>query len=392
MMTSKERMLCALDGGRPDRLPVTTHHLMDYFLKGQMGGASSREFFDRFGLDAIHWVVAHRPDESAGEYFDPLQGVPGFLEARRISSDQWQVFPEDISGQEWPTTRFRFVTPKGELSMVVQSNQYTGWVSEHLIKEKSDIDLIGEFVTAPCCDVEAVNIEAEAFGQRGLVRSHVCCFDVFGQPGTWQDAACLVGIERLIMETFDDPEWVHQLLGILQRRKLAYVRSMKGAAFDVIEFGGGDASSTVISPGIFDEFVAPYDAPVIAAAHEAGQRIVYHTCGGMMPILERVAAMGPNAMETFTPSGMGGDADLAEAKRRIGGKVCMIGGFDQYHFFTGCTPEDTRSEVRRCFEAAGRDGGFILSPSDHFFDADLELLHAFADEGRQCSYNTCSSS
>jgi uroporphyrinogen-III decarboxylase len=112
----------------------------------------------------------------------------------------------------------------------------------------------------------------------------------------------------------------------------------------------------------------------------------------MMPILERIAAMGPDAMETFTPSGMGGDADLAEAKRRIGGRVCMIGGLDQHHFFTGCTPEETRSEVRRCFEAAGRDGGFILSPSDHFFDADLELLHAFADEGRQCSYNTYSSS
>ena len=57
---------------------------------------------------------------------------------------------------------------------------------------------------------------------------------------------------------------------------------------------------------------------------------------------------------------MGGDADLAEAKRRIGDKVCMIGGFDQFHFFTGCTPEETRAEVRRCFAAAGGGGGFIL--------------------------------
>ena len=44
--------------------------------------------------------------------------------------------------------------------------------------------------------------------------------------------------------------------------------------------------------------------------------------------------MGPDAMETFTPPDMGGDVDLAEAKRRIGDKVCMIGGFDQFHFFT----------------------------------------------------------
>jgi uroporphyrinogen-III decarboxylase len=77
---------------------------------------------------------------------------------------------------------------------------------------------------------------------------------------------------------------------------------------------------------------------------------------------------------------------LSEAKKRIGEKVCMIGGFDQFHFFTGCSEEDTRKEVRRCFEAAGAGGGFILSPSDHFFEADLRLIKAFAEEAHQCIY------
>ena len=188
------------------------------------------------------------------------------------------------------------------------------------------------------------------------------------------------------MATYDDPKWVHELLGILQRRKLAWVRSLKGAAYDLVEFGGGDASSTVISPSIFDEFVAPYDAPVIAAAHEAGQRIVYHTCGGMMPFLERIAEMKPDAMETFTPAAMGGDTRLAEARRRVGEGMCMIGGFDQFHFFVGCTPEQTRAEVRRCFEEAGQGGRLMLSPSDHFFEADPKLLDAYADEATKCGY------
>lgn len=385
-MTSRERLLCALDRRLPDRLPVTTHHLMDSYLKTCCEGADSRGFFDRFGMDAVHWVVAHRPDESVGERTDPVQGKIGFLEARRVVTDQWRVAVEDIPGQEYPTQRYRFITPKGELTLVLQSNEHTAWLTEHLIKEKGDVDLLGEFMPSPKCDVAAVNLEAEAFGERGIIRSHMCCFDVFGQPGCWQDAACLVGIEKLIMETYDDPAWVHELLAILQRRKLDYARSLQGARFDVIELGGGDASSTVISPGIFDEFVAPYDAPVIDAAHAAGQRIAYHTCGGMMPLLERLAAMRPDALETFTPAGMGGDTNLAEAKRRIGDKVCMIGGFDQLHFFTRCTPEQTRAEVRRCFDEAGADGGFILSPSDHFFDADPELVAAFADEARKCLY------
>jgi len=113
---------------------------------------------------------------------------------------------------------------------------------------------------------------------------------------------------------------------------------------------------------------------------------VYHTCGGMMPLLERIADMGPDAMETFTPRAMGGDARMSEAKRRIGSRVCMIGGFDQFHDFVGCPPEQTRHAVRRLFEEAGEGGGYILAPSDHFFEADEALLRAFADEARSCVY------
>jgi uroporphyrinogen-III decarboxylase len=188
------------------------------------------------------------------------------------------------------------------------------------------------------------------------------------------------------MASFEDTAWVHAFLNILKERKKVYIRSMEGARYDLLELGGGDASTTVISPDIFHEFVAPYDAELIETAHLAGQRVVYHTCGGMMPILEDIAAMKPDAMETFTPPAMGGDADLKEAKHRIGDKVCMIGGLDQFHYFTGCSEKETREEVRRCFEAAGEGGGFILAPSDHFFEADLDLLKAFADEALNCSY------
>ncbi len=356
------------------------------------GGMSEDAFFDVCGWDPITYTTPHRPDPTGHEYFDPEQAEPGFLESRRTASDDWRVHCEVVSGRGRPTTCYQFVTPKGTLRMVLASDPFTTWVVEPLIKEKRDIDLIGQYVTAPRCDVEAVNQVADAFAQRGLVRGFICCFDVFGQPGTWQDATCLVGVERLIMETYDDPAWVHELLGILFHRKKAFVESLAGARYDILELGGGGASSTVISPRLFDDFVAPYDRELIALAHRAGQRISYHTCGGMMPILERIAAMEPNAMETFTPPGMGGDADLAEARRRVPRNICMIGGFDQFHFFKGCSADQTRAEVRRCFEAAGRNGAYILCPSDNFFEAEPELVKAFADEAKRCVYPTASSS
>lgn len=386
-MTSRHRLLTALEGGIPDRLPVTTHHIQDYFRDAYMDGKTDVEIFDHFGLDAIHWTAPHRPDPANGEYYDPAQGETGNPRfSRRIASDDWRITAEPLSDPDYETTRYTITTPKGALTMVLQRNQYTAWVSEHLIKEKRDIDLIGAYVTAPKCDVEQVNREAAAFGERGIIRGHIPGFDLYGQPGCWQDAAVLVGIEKLILATFDDPAWVHELLDILYRRKEIYVRSLKGAQYDVLELGGGDASTTIISPKIFRKFVAPYDSKLITLAHEAGQRISYHTCGGMMPILEDIAAMAPDAMETFTPPEMGADVRLAEAKQRIGARVCMIGGFNQVHYLTNCAEEKTRAEVRRCFAEAGPGGGYILCPSDHFFDAEPHLLAAFADEARQCVY------
>jgi len=387
-MTPKQRMLAALERREADRLPVTTHHVMQYYLDKYEGGISGQEFFDRYGLDPITWQVFHKPAPGTGDYYDPSQGEPGFLEARRISSDRWRVEWVDFPSTGRKTRRHRFITPRGALTMVTESNDQTTWVSEYLVKNRRDINLIGEFVTAPWCDVEATNRVAEEYGERGLVRSHVPCFDVFGQPGTWQDACCLYPAEQLILATYDDPAWVHEFLRALHWRKRVYIQSMKGAKIDLVELGGGAASSTVISPKIFDEFVAPYDTELIALAHQSGQRIVYHTCGGMMPFLERIAEMKPDAMETFTPAAMGGDVNLAEAKRRIGDRACIIGGFDQFHFLIDCQPEVTRAAVRECFEAAGRGGGFILSPSDHFFDADPGLVRAYADEGRHCMYAT----
>jgi uroporphyrinogen decarboxylase len=384
-MTPKERFLAALTGNIPDRLPVTTHHLMPSYLEKYLCGISNDGFFDRFALDPILWVNAHQPNESKRNRYDP-DHVPGYLEPRRTVSDQWRVVAQPIPHERYATTRYTFVTPGRSLTTVLQSNEHTAWVVERLIKQKSDIDIIAQYATIPLCDMDEVNRQADAYGNRGLVRGTVACFDVYGQPGCWQDASVLFGIEALIMETYDDPEWVHAFLQILHDRKKVFLESTCGARFDIMELGGGDASTTVISPSLFDAFVAPYDTSLIETAHAAGQRIVYHTCGGMMPILEHLADMKPDAMETFTPEAMGGDTILREAKQRIGSRVCMIGGFDQFHFFTGCSPETTRQAVRECFAAAGEGGGYILSPSDHFFDADSDLLDAFSDEARKCVY------
>jgi hypothetical protein len=349
-----------------------------------LGALGDQEFFDRYGLDAIHWTSPLRP----GSGCRPDPRSDDGLESWSHVSDCWHVERTDVPNADFRTVRYAIVTPRKTLSMVLQHDGRTTWVAERLLKDKLDIDIIAAFAPVPLCDARPVEAARAAIGHRGIVRGAIPGVPLYGQPGCWQDAAVLFGIQDLILATYEDPAWVAALLGVLRDRKLAFARSTAGAPFDLLELGGGDASSTVISPKIFDRFVAPYDAPIVAAGQEAGQRIVYHTCGGMMPLLEGIAGMKPDAMETFAPKEMGGDTRLAEAKARIGARVCMIGGFDQFHYFTGCTPGETRRAVREAFEQAGRGGGFILAPSDHFFAAEDALLRAFAEEARACRYDS----
>ena len=113
----------------------------------------------------------------------------------------------------------------------------------------------------------------------------------------------------------------------------------KGTPADMVETGGGAGSNTVISPALFREFCLPYDQQQHAAMHEAGVKIVYHLCGGVMQMLDLVTHNGADGLETMTPPAMGGDCDLREASRRVGDKLFFIGGFDQNAGFENGTPE-----------------------------------------------------
>jgi uroporphyrinogen-III decarboxylase len=154
----------------------------------------------------------------------------------------------------------------------------------------------------------------------------------------------------------------------------------------MVEIGGGAGSSTVISPDLFRQFCLPYDQQQIVALHEVGLKVVYHLCGGLMPMLELVVETGADGLETMTPPAMGGDCDLAEASRRVGDRLFFIGGFDQNAGFEHGTPQNARQQVFDCFAATKDHAGYIIAPSDHFFHGDPACLQAFADAAKECRY------
>ncbi len=368
-MTARERMLCALQGGKPDRLPATIHQWQPYHLRQYMGGASALQAFIACGLDA-----------SISEF--PL------IEPE---SADWRVectvTHSMVHGEAQTHRHTTIQTPGGTLTTASSANAITAWVTEHLIKQPEDIALLARYRPIPALDREAVVRARAELGEHGILRGFVWGM----QGGCWQDACELYGTEALILATFDDPDWVHALLSALLEQKLRFVeRSLPGLPFDLIETGGGAGSNTVISPALHEEFCLPYDRKLHDAVHAAGFPVVYHTCGGMTKLTGLIPQNGCQVSETLSPAGVGGDiAGEASARKlfaELHGQVALIGGMDQFNILEQGTPAQVEAEVLRLFDWFGREGGYILSASDHFFHAPPENLRAMAEAARRCTY------
>ncbi len=365
-MTGRERFLTALKNGKPDRLPCQVHNWMWYYLHTYLKGMDAYQAYEAVGMDPViyefpilkfddkdlkNWVYEYK---SLGKNAD---GVESFIQI--------------------------YHTPKGDLTVRGASNQFTSWETEHLVKTEKDFELFREYYPVPIgADWTPVIKARDKVGDRGIVRTWV---NNYGQPGVWQSLTCLIGTEDAIMKTYDDPDWVHYALGVISDKSLRCIENMGKIEADLVENGGGAASSTVISPTIHKEFCLPYDKLQNEALHRQGALVVYHMCGGLMPLLEIAAENGMDALETMTPPSMGGDCRMEEAAQRIGDRVAFIGGFDQNEGFERGNKEFIKKEVRRLFEAKP-NGGYICSPSDHFFFGDPENLKLFAKACKECEY------
>lgn len=367
VMTSRERMLTALNNGRPDRLPCQVHGWMDYYLRHYLDGIDWYEAYARFGMDYAIYV-------SPDYIYDPKDMA------------HWQVDRRDLGvdadgNHLWDET---IVTPEGTLHHKGAWNEITEWETEYLVKNERDFTLWSKYRPLPVdADLTRIRRAHDKLGDRGIIRSHP--FSP-GQGSPWQSFCTLVGTEEAIFMAMDTPDFVHHALRTILDQTLQVTELWRGTTADMVETGGGAGSNTVISPSMFREFCLPYDRIEHQALHDVGLKVVYHLCGGLMQMLDMVVENGADGLETMTPPSMGGDCDLREASRRVGDRLFFIGGFDQNAGFERGTPDTARRLVHECFAATMDHAGYIVSPSDHFFFGDPVNLQAFADAARECVY------
>ena len=142
----------------------------------------------------------------------------------------------------------------------------------------------------------------------------------------------------------------------------------------------------MISPKLHQEFCLPYDRQMHDALHSLGFTITYHTCGGTRGIEELIVANGCDASETLAPPSVGGNQEPWEVHEKVGNRIALIGGIDQFNTLTSGTKARSGPWYISCSRRSARRRVYICSCSDHFFETPVENLVAFADAAKECVY------
>jgi hypothetical protein len=368
-MTSRERMLAALECGEPDYVPAC--FMIFAALRGQC--ADEWEFVERqleMGLDAVVRVPLISPTAKI-DYGD-LRGLP----ARFADEVEVRTRREEAPGERYPLLHKEYRTPAGTLTAVV--NETEDWpYGEHVplfddyicprartfpVNDIEDLAALRYLLTAPAAqDVDALHAqakEARRFAdERGVL--------VEGGWGVAGDAlGWLCGFENAMLAAIDRPELIEELLGLIAQWNRRRMEVVLDTGVDLFVRRGWYEGADFFSPPMYRRFIVPALKREVELAHQAGANFGYILTTGMMPLLDILLEVGIDVLIGIDPV-QGRGTDMAATNAKLGGRMCVWGGVNGFITIERGTEEDVRSAVHEAIEALGPGGGLILSPVDN---------------------------
>ena len=380
-MNTRERFEAAYTGRPTDRVPICAWLGMP--LLRQLTGKGPRAVLEELVNDPLTMV---RIQEGLG--LDPVLVTP---DERRFSMhryprllyswpqealETWWVREEvqEEDGRNFRTHRFTATTPEGPVTWSYRMGEGQVAEVEPAVKNERDLDLCIRYLPEPeSLNQEKLKSMVDAVGDRAF---WMHCF-----IGIWGEAANMRGLVTMACDLIDQPGFVEKFSEFLRDRAIRRVRHLAASGVHSILYDQSWAGIG-FSPQQFRRFMYPYDKAVVEAAKEAGLLVSYHNCGCGQAFIEDMADTGAHSLETLTPKTSSGDFDLAESKRRVGDRITLNGGFNERILSNG-KPEEVRDEVKRCIDAAGGGGRYVLRSTGQIMDSATGNIQVFAEAGRE---------
>jgi uroporphyrinogen-III decarboxylase len=368
-ISSRERMLAALRGERPDHVPCC--FMIFTALRGQC--SSQEEYLTRqldLGLDAYVEIPYRGGEKSivAADVpglpvaFDPSVVIRRWSENRGASTVLHKTY-ETPAGPLHSAVRKTHDWPYGE-DVPLFDDYLIPRSEKFLITTKRDLAALARLLRPPTA-AEARAFRDEAAGMKRFAAEKGLL--VASGWGVGLEAGCwLCGIQNLILHAVDQPDFVEELTSAIAQWNQRRMNVVLDAGIDLFVRRGWYEGTDFWSPPLFERFVKPHLAVEAALAHGAGARFGYIMTSGSMALAEQIKSAGVDVLIGVDPV-QGKGTDMARMKQRFGGSVALWGGVNGFLTIERGTEPAVAEAVRAALATLG-PAGFILSPVDNVRD------------------------
>ena len=328
-MTSRQRVLKALEFDRPDRVPRNFWQLP--IARTEHGDAAIDAFQQRW------------PDDFTG---------PGIPNEALSSLRRGDAYTIGESVDEW-----------GCVFQNVQVGVH-GQVKQPLLNDWSRLDDLRLPVEALQIDREAVNRACAAkdqFVQGG------CC------PRPFERIQFLRGSENLYLDLAEMSAEVRDLLdrvhGFYVKELEVWAQTDVDALNCMDDWGSQDA--LLIDPEQWRRVFKPLYAEYARIAHDAGKKMLMHSDGHIEAIYEDLIEIGIDAINSQLFC-----MDIEDLGRRYAGRITFWGEMDRQHTLPYGTCAEAREAVQRVVDHLYRPEGGVIAQFELGAGAKLENADA----------------
>ncbi len=214
-------------------------------------------------------------------------------------------------------------------------------------------------------------------------------FSIMASGGSvFQHATYLRGMDNLMMDMCIDSELAHFIINKFADFYYEYFSRMFDEVGDMIDIFAladdlGMQQTLLISPELFEEFVAPNLKRMADLAHKHDIKLLLHTCGNVEILIDRLIELGVDILDPIQPESM----DPIHIKDSFGDRISLRGGISVQNVVSRGTIEEVIEECDRVASHLKIGGGYIFSPGHPVLQDDMpvENIIAMYDAGYKFS-------
>ncbi|MGZ5472098.1 MAG: uroporphyrinogen decarboxylase family protein [Nitrososphaeraceae archaeon] len=170
--------------------------------------------------------------------------------------------------------------------------------------------------------------------------------------GALAEVADLRGVNELMLDFTDNPEFVIELLELCTEQEIKFALEQIKAGADFI--GIGDAVASLIGPKNYCKFALPYEKRIIDEIHKSGTKVKLHICGDISKILDYVFDTGADIIDIDWM------VDFNTAVKKFEGKSAACGNFNPVSILLEGNEKVVENAVISCINA-GNNTTFIAA-------------------------------